>query len=144
MRVLLDTNVILDSMLQRTPWHVEADAILQAAARGKVTCAVTALSIANLFYVGRRIVGEGQARSDVRTCLAVFTILPMNRQTLIDADAYPGPDFEDNIQIAAAVAAGLDAIATRDPSGFSQSPVTILSPVKLSQRLAQQQPPQQP
>jgi hypothetical protein len=34
MRVLLDINVILDAMLQRPPWHQEADAILQAAALG--------------------------------------------------------------------------------------------------------------
>ena len=53
MRVLLDTNVIVNSMLQRTPWHVEADAIPRAAGRGEATCALTALSIANLFYVGR-------------------------------------------------------------------------------------------
>src|SRR5688500_1541224 len=34
MRVLLDTNVILDAMLRRAPWHHEADAILMAAANG--------------------------------------------------------------------------------------------------------------
>ena len=61
MRVLLDTNVILDPMLQRPQWHIDADAILHAAERGEVTCAVTALSIANLFYIGRRIVGTEQA-----------------------------------------------------------------------------------
>jgi len=36
MRVLLDTNVILDAMLQRAPWHSDADAILKAAALGQV------------------------------------------------------------------------------------------------------------
>ena len=138
MRLLLDTNVILDSMLQRTPWHVEADAILQAAERGDVTCALTALSIANLYYVGRRIVGADQARTDVRTCLATFLILAIDRQTLIDADSYPGTDFEDNIQVAAAVAARLDAVVTRDPSGFSHGPVPIQSPAEFLDRLAQQ------
>ncbi len=132
-------------MLQRTPWHVEADAILQAAGRGEVTCTLTAPSIANLFYVDRRIVGADQARTDVRTCLATFVILAVDQQALIDADSYAGTDFEDNIQIAAAVAAGLDAVVTRDPSGFSHCPVPILSPAQFLQRLAhQQQPPQQP
>ncbi|MBW3541837.1 MAG: PIN domain-containing protein [Planctomycetes bacterium] len=42
MRVLLDTNVILDSMLQRPPWHVDADAVLLAASNGEVSCAATA------------------------------------------------------------------------------------------------------
>jgi predicted nucleic acid-binding protein len=57
MHVLLDTNVILDAMLQRTPWHGDTDAILHAAGRGEVRCAVTTLSIANLFYIGRRMWG---------------------------------------------------------------------------------------
>jgi predicted nucleic acid-binding protein len=46
MRVLLDIHVILDALLQRAPWHQEADAILKAAANGQVTCAATTLSLA--------------------------------------------------------------------------------------------------
>ena len=141
MRVLLDTNVLLDSMLQRPPWHSDADAILHAAGRGAVTVAVTALSIANLFYIGRRIVGTDQARTDVRTCLNTLQVLAVDRQALMDADALAGSDFEDNIQIAAAVATGLDAIVTRDQSGFSHAPIPVWSPSDLLQRLAQEHSP---
>src|SRR5437899_1814432 len=108
MRVLLDTNVILDAMLQRLPWHKDADAILKAAALGQVTCAATSLSLATIFYVGRKVVVTAAARAAVRTYLAAFAILPINQQTLLDADALPGNDFEDNILIAAAVTAALD------------------------------------
>jgi predicted nucleic acid-binding protein len=141
MRVLLDTNVLLDSMLQRPPWHSDADAILHAAGRGEVTVAVTALSIANLFYIGRRIVGTDQARTDVRTCLNTLQVLAVDRQALMDADALTGSDFEDNIQIAAAVATGLDAIVTRDQFGFSHAPIPVWSPSDLLQRLAQEHSP---
>src|SRR5207253_1338726 len=72
MRVLLDTNVILDAMLQRAPWHQEADAILQAAANGQVTCAATTLTLATTFYVGRKAVGNAAARAAVRRYLAAF------------------------------------------------------------------------
>lgn len=136
-RVLLDTNVILDSMLQRPPWHVHSDAILHAAGRGEVTCLITALSIANLFYIGRRMVGTEQARTDVRTCLNTLPILAVDRQILVDADALAGSDFEDNIQIAAAAAMRLDAIVTRDLSGFSHAPMPVWSPSDLLQRLNQ-------
>ena len=86
MRVLLDINVILDAMLQRPPWHKEADAILQAAALGQVTCASTTLSLATIFYVGRRVVGTAAARGAVRKYVAAFAILPIDKQTLLDAD----------------------------------------------------------
>ena len=32
MRILLDTNVVLDVLLERLPWHVEAKAIVAAGA----------------------------------------------------------------------------------------------------------------
>src|SRR5437660_1326927 len=112
MRVLLDTNVILDAMLQRAPWHRKADAILQAAAMGQVSCAATTLSLATSYYVGRKVVGNAAARAVVQWYVGGFTILPVDRQTLVDADALPGTHFEDNILIAAAVTAALDAVVT--------------------------------
>ena len=135
MRVLLDTNVILDAMLQRAPWCKEADAILQAAALSQVACAATTLSLAISFYVGRKVVGNTAARAAVQSYLGAFTILPVDRQTLIDADALPGKDFEDNILIAAAVTAALDAIVTRNVADFTHSPIPVWEPAELLKRI---------
>jgi predicted nucleic acid-binding protein len=135
MRVLLDTNVVLDAMLQRQPWHVEADAILRAAGQGQVFCATTGISLATAFYVGRRIIGTGLARAGIRNYLQAFEILTISKQTLADADTMPGNDFEDNIQIAAAVANSVDAIVTRNVGDFSCSPIPVWSPADLLQRL---------
>jgi hypothetical protein len=74
MRVLLDNNVILDSMLQRQLWHLESDAILQAAAQGQIICATTTLSLATIFYVGRQVVGNAKARVAVRQYLVAFDV----------------------------------------------------------------------
>jgi predicted nucleic acid-binding protein len=135
MRVLLDTSVILDSVLQRVPWHVEADEILRAAAAGRVSCAAVSLSMTTLFYVARRLAGANQARTAVRTCLSAFEILTVDVQTLLDADALPGSDFEDNVQIAAAVQCKVDAIVTRDTSGFAASPLPVFLPADLLKHL---------
>jgi predicted nucleic acid-binding protein len=135
MRVLLDINVILDAMLQRQPWHMDADAVLQAAAVGQVTCATTTLSLATIFYVGRRVVGTAVARATVRKYLIAFEILPIDKQTLLDADTIPGNDFEDNILIAAAVTASLDAIVTRNLADFSHSPIPVWAPAELLKQL---------
>lgn len=136
MRVLLDTNVILDAMLQRQPWHKEADAMLQAAALGQVTCAATTLSLATTFYVGRKVVGNASARAAVKTYLTAFTILPIGKQTLVDAVVLTGNDFEDNILIAAAITASLDAIVTRNVADFAHSPIPVWQPAELLTRLA--------
>jgi predicted nucleic acid-binding protein len=136
MRVLLDVNVVLDSMLQRSPWNQEADAILQADALGQVECAVTTLSLANVFYISRKTIGTPAARIAVRTYLAALDIFPIDKQALLDADTMPGADFEDNILIAAAIAASVDAIVTRNPTDFVHSPILVLQPVDLLNRLA--------
>jgi predicted nucleic acid-binding protein len=136
MQVLLDTNVLLDSILQRPPWHQQADAVLQAAALAQVGCAATTLSLATVFYVARKAVGAATARAAVRKCLGAYVILPIDRQTLVDADAVPGGDFEDNILIAAAVKASLDAIVTRNVADFAHSPIPAWEPAELLKRLA--------
>lgn len=135
MRVLLDTNVILDAMLQRPPWHGDADAILKAASQGLVTCAATANSLTNVFYIGRRTVGTAHTRTGIRLYLQAFEILPIDKQTLLDADTLAGNDFEDNVEIAAAVIAQVDAIVTRNASDFSHSPIPVWSPAELLRRL---------
>jgi hypothetical protein len=45
-------------------------------------------------------------------------------------------DFEDAVQVAAAMGAGLDAIVTRDVVGFVGSPVPIMSPDELVKQLS--------
>jgi predicted nucleic acid-binding protein len=136
MRVLLDVNVILDAMLQRPPWQQDADAIIQAHALRQVDGVVTTLSLATVFYVSRKVIGTAAARSNVGKCLATFEILPIDKQTLRDADAQPGTDFEDNILIAAAVSASLDAIITRNPADFAHSPIPVWEPAELLKRLS--------
>jgi predicted nucleic acid-binding protein len=135
MRALLDTNIVLDVFLARMPWQADAQAVLQAHQDGRLACALTTRSLPNMFYVGRKKVGAARALADVQQCLSIFEILDVTRQTLQEAARLPGSDFEDNIQIAAAVAAGVDAIVTRDPSGYVASPVPVFTPADLIARL---------
>jgi len=131
MRVLLDTNVVLDLLLNRTPWEKEAAAIAQAGDEKRLTVAVTVLSIANVSYVARRQVGEQRAKDAVGACLQAFEVLPVDRASIEIAYRLPGRDLEDNIQIAVAVQCGQDAIVTRDSAGFAVSMVRVLTPAQL-------------
>jgi len=81
-RLLLDTNVLLDVLLRPLPWQVEADAILTAFREGRLLVVVSALTVANAFYVGRRIVGTEAARNGIRDCLDAFEIVPLDHVLL--------------------------------------------------------------
>jgi hypothetical protein len=140
MNVLLDLNIVLDVILQRQPWFAEASLIWDAHLQGRIRGHLVATSLTNLFYITRRILGTDEARRAVRNCLQTFVVLAVDGPLLRQADALPGTDFEDNLQLAAAAAIPLDAIVTRDPGGFVGSPVTVLTPAQLLAQLAQGTP----
>ena len=60
----------------------------------------------------------------------------MTRDPLDTAERRGGIDFEDNLQIACAVEAKLDAIVTRNAKDFVASPVLVLTPAELLAQLA--------
>lgn len=136
MRVLLDTNVVLDVLLQRGQWVAEAERIWQASAAGELIVAATASALTDVYYVSRRLAGSRRAREIIRACLDTLSILPVDEAILNSAFARNGDDFEDDVQIVAAQSNGLDAIVTRDASGFSGSSTPVLSPGQLVARLA--------
>ncbi len=131
MRVLLDTNILLDVLLHRLPWQAAADAIMKAAHDGQLECCVASLTITNIFYVARRQVGHVQAREIACECLTTLEIIDIGRRELELADSFPGLDLEDNLQQAAAIVGSVDAIITRDLTGFADSPVRSLTPQQL-------------
>ena len=136
MRVLLDTNIVLDALLQREPWSADAESIWRAHADDRVSAHLAASAVTDIFYVARRLAGRDRAWQAVRTCLDQLSIVAVGGGELHSAAALAERDFEDNVQIACAIAAQLDAIITRDAAGFAGSPVPVLTPSELLQQLA--------
>jgi predicted nucleic acid-binding protein len=126
--VLLDTNILLDVLLNRAPWVADSSAIWAACDEGRLDGFVPASALTDIFYIARRTTDIAIARVAVGLCLAAFAICPVDRQTLEYATTLPGSDFEDNVQLACAAIANLDAIVTRNPRDFTASPVPILMP----------------
>lgn len=131
MRVLFDTNVVLDVLLNRDPWVAQSSAVWQANDEGHVVGYIAACAIADIFYIARRLTTLETARAAVRICLEAFQVCVVDLRTLEQAEALPGSDFEDNLQLACASLASLDAIVTRDTSGFQASAMHILTPAEL-------------
>ena len=80
---------------------------------------------------------DPQVANDLRTAAAladllrVFEVAPVDGDVLQSALAIPGPDFEDAVQIAAAIAAGATHLVTRNPADFQACPIPILQPAEL-------------
>ena len=100
-----------------------------------------ATTVTNIFYVSRKLVGRERAWQGVHTCLNQLRIVAVDDSLLHVAAAIGGQDLEDDLQIACAAAAKLEAIVTRDPTGFAHSPIEVLTPTELLQRIAASTPP---
>jgi len=134
---LVDVHVLLDVLLNRSPWAADAREIWRANHVGRFKGHVASTAVTNLFYIARRLAGKERAMPCVAHCLTAFDVVPVDASILVTAALLSGDDFEDNVSIRCAVAAGVDVIVTRDLNDFAGSPVPVLSPAELNARLAQ-------
>ena len=135
MKVLIDTNIVLDYLLRREEFIEDSAELFQAIDSHRIVGYVTATTLTDIFYIARKHTRSiEQARQVVSDILIVMEICPVNRTTLESALASGIVDFEDAVQIACAE--GLDAIVTRD-KGFQSSAVPVLSVRQLLEQLAE-------
>jgi predicted nucleic acid-binding protein len=136
-KVLVDTNVILDVLLDRQP-HVTASAALWAVIEtGRVQGFLAAHALTTIHYLIGKEHGGAKAKRLVSTILKVFRVAPVTGDVIQEALDMPAPDFEDAVTAAAARSSGCDLIVTRDPRGFRGSPVRVLTPETAVPLLAQ-------
>ena len=131
MRILLDTNVVLDVLLSRQPFVREAKRIWEASDQGVFEACVAGFTLPTIHYVCRRHAGSVAADSAVDICLEAFEIAALYRECLVAARRFPGADFEDNLQVASAVTESIHGIVTRNPKDFSDSPIPVYTPTEL-------------
>ncbi len=128
MRVLLDTNVVLDFLLDREPFAESAAAVWETNRRGEIVSYVSAITPVNVFYIARKLRGIEEARKVIEGLLAECQIAFLDSAVLHEALSLPLKDYEDAVQHASAVHSQLDAIVTRDPNDYARASIPVYSP----------------
>ena len=128
MRILIDTNVVLDVLLNREPWVQQSSGVWKAVDSGQLSGYVPASAITDIFYVARRLTDTEKARQAVSICLEAFNVVGVDREILEQALLLSSSDYEDNVILACAINKDLDAIVTRNRKDFPESPVRIMTP----------------
>lgn len=126
--LLLDLNVVLDVVLERQPGVEPASALWAAIENGRGRGLIPAHGVTTIFYLLERARDAAFARSGVERLLSVFDVAAIDGAVLRRALVLGWPDFEDAVCAAAAEATGCEAIVTRDPDGFPDSPVSVVDP----------------
>jgi predicted nucleic acid-binding protein len=134
-RVLLDSDVLLDLFLARPGFAADAIALWDANLDGKIVAFVSAITPDNIFYVARKAKGLPVARQIVADLLSALQVCLVDGVVLKAAQTLPVTDYEDAIQVASAMATGLDAIVMRNVNDYKNSPLPVYSPTDFLARL---------
>ena len=131
MRVLVDTNILLDVLLERRPFFTASAGVLGLIERNRIAGLLGATTVTTLDYLLTQALPRPAARQAIRTLLALFEVAPVNRAVLEEALDSGLADFEDAVLEQAARLAGADAIVTRNPKDFRRAALKVLEPDEL-------------
>lgn len=127
----VDTNVLLDFLMRRTPSAVAAAELFQLAEDRKIWLYCSSLSFSQAHYILRKVVGSPEAKDLLVEIADIVTIIAVDSRNVNDALRSSFADFEDALQYFAAVAEvepAIEAIVTRDPKGFAAGARPVLTP----------------
>lgn len=131
-RILVDTNVILDYILKREPWQENARQIILACKQKQVIGCVAAHSISNMFFILRKAYNEQERKLILRDVCKLFEIEGIDKNKLLEAlDNKNFKDFEDCLQMECAKAFQADYIVSRNISDFENSDIPCVMPEKI-------------
>ncbi len=131
MRVLVDTNVLIDVLAQRAPFYAASAEVWALAETGRIDAVVAAVSFTNVHYLLAKQFGQSVADGAVRSLRRVFGVVPVDVAAIDDAIASGRPDFEDAVQTACGLRHGATHVVTRDPRGFARSGLVVFTPAQL-------------
>lgn len=134
-QVLLDNDVVLDFLLVRQPFFVEADEIFIRLQNKEFNAYLSAITPNNAFYTTHKQIDKATAFKAVEGLLQIIEVCRTDKAVLQKAFTLNFTDFEDAVQCASAMEENLDAIVTRNLKHYKNSPVKIYSPGEFLQFL---------
>ena len=130
--VFVDTNVILDVLLQNDGFWQDSLEIFQRAERKEILAFVSASSMTDIFYVAKKKLTTPVARVAMENLLDLFTIVGIDESDLRGALSLPLADMEDALQAWCAIKADCDEFITRDTGGFQNVDISLVTPAEFA------------
>ena len=131
MKVLLDTNIVLDVLMDRMPFADFATDLFSKVEDGTIIGYLCGTSITTIYYLASKTVGTQRAQEEIKKLLSLFEVAPVNRLVLESALVAGFNDFEDAVIHDAACHVGAEAIVTRNQKDFKKSRISVCSAEEL-------------
>lgn len=131
MKILIDTNIIIDNALEREPFWNASEQVLSLIEKGTIAGYISASTFSDLYYIIRKARGRDWTLTYLKQLINFCQIATVNQAAIIMAFTTNFQDFEDSIQYSTAVVNKLDAIITRNPQDFPIVTPRIITPEQL-------------
>jgi predicted nucleic acid-binding protein len=131
MRILIDTNVLLDVALKRMPFFANSAAVMDWAERNPRQAAIAWHSMSNISYLLK-----ANARIFLGDLLTFMEVCSGDTPAVRQALALPTADVEDALKVVAAIQFRADFLVTRDTSDFKRLPIRAISPTEFARHHA--------
>lgn len=137
MKLLIDTNVILDVLLRHEPFFRAAAAVLDLSQRTDVQEYVSASAITDIYYIANRQLKDRTSAQDLlKRLLMVVSVAAVSEQEIRSALDLSWADFEDCVQYSVALLNEMDGIVTRNPRDYEQAALQVWLPEQVVEKLA--------
>jgi predicted nucleic acid-binding protein len=127
MRVLIDTNIVLDVLLNRKPFSDYSAAIFKYAEQGRIKAFLTSNSVTDIVYILRKSYNMDVIRDNMMIMFGFIKILNVSSGDILKALDSNANDFEDAVIIQCASRMKADYIVTRNPKDFKSSSVRAVA-----------------
>ena len=129
MKILIDTNIILDAYLSREPWYEVAEKIILACAEDKIAGYISASSVTDIYYfLNKELQNTDQAKQALLKLITILGVLDVTGTDCKKAFELKMPDYEDALLACCGKRHKVDFIITRNLNHFKGSPVKVASP----------------
>ena len=130
MKVILDTNVVLDVLLGRKPFVGPATVIFSLAEQSRIDGVLCATTITTIDYLLSQALAPMDARGALWKLLEIFEVATVNRPVIEEALKSKMADFEDAVLDQAGCLVGAEAVITRNVKDFRHSSLKVFDPVE--------------
>lgn len=128
MKILVDTNVILDVLLTRDPFVSDSVAILHMCEEGLAEGMVTTKTLLDTYYFMRKFRDEQTSREAIKMVLRILKVCDVTCENVLEALKMDNGDLEDGVQAACAKTADCRRVITRNTKHFENTGIKTRTP----------------
>jgi len=138
MKVLVDTNVVLDILLNRVPFY-DSSAYVEVLAEAKIiTGYISASAITDIFFIAKGTLGKKSTKEALKNLLSVFKPATVTDNHIYQALNLDWKDFEDSVQYVVGEGFSADYIITRNIDDYASGSIPVVTPEQFIKVVAEE------